>query len=98
MKNLGFKRVASKYSLVLILVAFMIVFTIISPHFLTATNLINVLRQQSVVILLSFGEMVLIMARRLTLEGAQVKCGALLKIGFISFHLAYRFDGCQGGV
>ena len=39
------KRIINKYSLVFILIAFMIVFSIISPHFLTATNLINVLRQ-----------------------------------------------------
>lgn len=85
MKNLGFKRVASKYSLVLILVAFMIVFTIISPHFLTATNLINVLRQQSVVILLSFGEMVLIVCGMIDLAAGSV----LALAGCVSI-LAYK--------
>ena len=66
------KRIINKYSLVFILIAFMIVFSIISPHFLTATNLINVLRQQSVVILLAFGEMVLIVSGMIDLAAGSV--------------------------
>lgn len=66
------RRILNKYSLVFILIAFMIVFSIISPHFLTVTNLINVLRQQSVVILLAFGEMVLIVSGMIDLAAGSV--------------------------
>ncbi len=66
------RRIINKYSLVFILIAFMIVFWIISPHFLTTTNLVNVLRQQSVVILLAFGEMVLIVSGMIDLAAGSV--------------------------
>lgn len=60
--KVNLKRILSKFSLVFILIAFMIICSLISPHFLTARNLINVLRQQSVYILLALGEMTLIIS------------------------------------
>lgn len=61
-KKLSFKRIIGRFSLVFILIAFMVICSLVSPHFLTVNNLINVLRQQSVYILLALGEMTLIIS------------------------------------
>ena len=52
----------------------MVVCTFANENFLTSTNLINVFRQQSVVIMLALGEMILIIAGLLDLSCGSVRC------------------------
>ena len=68
----GLQRVLGKFSLLFIMISFMIICSFASPHFLTATNLINVLRQQSVVILIAFGEMILIINGMIDLSAGSI--------------------------
>lgn len=83
--KVGFRQFLSKFSLVMILIAFMVVCSLISPHFFTANNLINVLRQQSVVILLAFGEMALIVSGMIDLS-----CGSVLALSGCVSILVYK--------
>lgn len=79
----AWKKQLSKYSLVLILMGFMAICAITNENFLTAQNLINVLRQQSVVIMLALGEMVLIISGMLDLS-----CGAVMALaGVLSINV-----------
>ncbi|WP_235829109.1 ABC transporter permease [Christensenella intestinihominis] len=83
--NKGKKNFLSKYSLIFILVIFMIVCTFANENFLTSTNLINVFRQQSVVIMLALGEMILIIAGLLDLS-----CGSVVAFAGVVSVLAYK--------
>lgn len=60
-----YRKILSKYSIVLVLIVIMIACTFANSSFLTANNLINVCRQQSVIIILAFGEMILIICGQL---------------------------------
>ena len=63
-----YRKILSKYSIVLVLIVIMIACTFANSSFLTANNLINVCRQQSVIIILAFGEMILIICGQLDLS------------------------------
>ncbi|MEG1516614.1 MAG: ABC transporter permease [Clostridia bacterium] len=77
--------ILSKYSMVFILIGFMLVCTMANEHFLTPANLVNVLRQQSVVIILALGEMVLIISGMLDLS-----CGAVVALAGCLSISAYK--------
>jgi len=80
-KSFNIKKILSKYSLVLILVIIMAICAMANSNFLTASNLINVFRQQSVFILLAFGEMVLIICGQLDLSsGSTVALAGILSV------------------
>ena len=79
------RQIFNKFSLVFILIGFMIVCSLVSPHFLTPNNLINVLRQQSVVILLAFGEMTLIVSGMIDLA-----CGSVLALSGCVSIIVYK--------
>ena len=81
-KAFDFKKILSKYSILLVLLVIMLACTFINSSFLTANNLINVCRQQSVIIILAFGEMILIISGHLDLS-----CGSVIAVRFIfAFH------------
>ena len=74
-KSLDFKKIISKYGIILILIVIMIACTVANSSFLTSNNLINVCRQQSVIIILAFGEMALIICGHLDLS-----CGSVIAL------------------
>lgn len=71
-RRLDLRKSLSKHSLILILLVFMVVCTFTNSSFLTADNLINVLRQQSVIIMVAFGEMLLITGGLIDLSAGSV--------------------------
>lgn len=88
LKKQGFdaKKALSKYSIILILIFIMIVCTIANSSFLTMNNLLNVIRQQSVTIILAFGEMALIICGQLDLS-----CGSA--VAFAGVLSVYTYKG-----
>lgn len=74
-KKVDVKKLLSKYSIVLILIVIMAICAIANDRFLTLNNLINVCRQQSVIIIIAFGEMALIICGQLDLS-----CGAVIAL------------------
>jgi len=71
-KNSVYRRIMERYSLVLILVVFMLACSFLNETFMTKTNMLNVLRQQSVIIILAIGEMILIISGMLDLSAGSV--------------------------
>lgn len=71
-QSFNFRRIMEKHSLILILVVFMAICSVANDTFLTKTNMLNVFRQQSVVIILAIGEMVLIIGGMLDLSAGSV--------------------------
>jgi inositol transport system permease protein len=66
----------SKYTIFIILLLVIIISSFLSPNFLTKENIINVLRQNSVVTILAFGETMLIITGLLDLSCGAVFCVA----------------------
>lgn len=78
-------KILNKFSLLIIVVVFMAICTVANPNFLTPNNLINILKQNSVNIILALGAMILITAGLLDLaSGAVVACSGCLAILFYS--------------
>ncbi|MCD8139123.1 MAG: ABC transporter permease [Planctomycetaceae bacterium] len=71
-EGFSYRRIMERYSLVLILLLFMLVCSVLNETFMTRTNMLNVLRQQSVIIILAIGEMVLIISGMLDLSAGSV--------------------------
>lgn len=71
-ERISYRKIMERYSLLLILVIFMIVCSFLNETFLTKTNMLNVLRQQSVIIILAIGEMLLIISGMLDLSAGSV--------------------------
>lgn len=69
---MSYRKVMERYSLLIILVVFMVVCSFLNETFFTKTNMLNVLRQQSVVIILAIGEMLLIISGMLDLSAGSV--------------------------
>lgn len=87
-QGVDLKRALSKYSIILILVFIMLVCTIVNSSFLTVNNLLNVVRQQSVTIILAFGEMALIICGQLDLS-----CGSVVAFAGVLSVYAYKGTG-----
>ncbi len=66
---------ARKYSLLIILLLFLVISSFANKNFFTAVNLVNVVEQQSVFIILSMGAMLLIVSGALDLS-----CGAVMAL------------------
>ena len=64
----------SKFGIVVVLFILVIVCSIVSPVFLTATNILNVLRQVCVVALVAFAEAVLIISGSIDLSAGTLMC------------------------
>ena len=79
-----YRKILSKYSIVLVLIVIMIACTFANSSFLTANNLINVCRQQSVIIILAFGEMILIICGQLDLS-----CGSVIALSGVLSVMTY---------
>lgn len=78
-------KILNKFSLLIIVIVFMAICTVANPNFLTPNNLINILKQNSVNIILALGAMILITAGLLDLaSGAVVACSGCLAILFYS--------------
>ena len=69
------EKSARKYSLLLILIVFIIISSFANENFLSVMNLVNVVEQQSVFIILSLGAMLLIISGALDLS-----CGAVMAL------------------
>ena len=80
-----YRKILSKYSIVLVLIVIMIACTFANSSFLTANNLINVCRQQSVIIILAFGEMILIICGQLDLS-----CGSVIALSGVLSVMTYK--------
>ena len=80
-----YRKILSKYSIVLVLIVIMIACTFANSSFLTANNLINVCRQQSVIIILAFGEMILIICGQLDLS-----CGSVIALAGVLSVMTYK--------
>ena len=80
-----YRKILSKYSIVLVLIVIMIACTFANSSFLTANNLINVCRQQSVIIILAFGEMILIICGQLDLC-----CGSVIALSGVLSVMTYK--------
>ena len=91
MQQNTFKKILSKYSIVIVLIAIMAACTVANKNFLTTTNLINVLRQQSVTIILAFGEMMLIICGQLDLS-----CGSVIAFAGVLSVMNYKSVGSMG--
>lgn len=76
-------KVLSKFSLLIIVVVFMLICSLANPNFLSANNMINIFKQNSVNIILSLGAMILITAGLLDLSsGSVVACAGCIAILF----------------
>jgi len=80
--SLIYNKFAKKYNLLIILILFMAICSLANEHFLTPQNLINVTRQQSIIIMVALGQMMLITAGMLDLSaGAVIACAGVISIG-----------------
>ncbi|MEG1012258.1 MAG: ABC transporter permease [Ruthenibacterium sp.] len=70
----GFASFASKYGIVLVLLVLCTISALLSPVFLTASNILNVLRQTCVVALVAFAEAVLIISGGIDLAAGSTMC------------------------
>ena len=86
--KVDFKKLLSKYSIILILIIIMVICTFANSSFLSASNLINVCRQQSVTIIIAFGEMALIICGQLDLS-----CGAVIALAGCLSVSSYKITG-----
>lgn len=84
-KKIDFRKILSKYGIILILIVIMIACTFANRSFLTVNNLINVCRQQSVIIILAFGEMALIICGQLDLS-----CGSVIALAGVLSVSTYK--------
>lgn len=78
----------SRFSILIILVALMLVSTLLNPNFMTAQNQINILKQLAVPILLAYGEMLLVISGMIDLSAGSV----LALAGVLSVSL-YKMTG-----
>jgi inositol transport system permease protein len=89
--NLTFGRaqaVLGKYSIFVILILAVVLSSILSPNFLTVANITNVLRQNSVITILAFGETMLIIAGLIDLSS-----GAVLAVAGVISIFVYKTTG-----
>ncbi|MDR2494710.1 MAG: ABC transporter permease [Spirochaetaceae bacterium] len=77
-----------KYSIFVILVLAVVISSFLSPNFLTVANITNVLRQNSVVSILAFGETMLIIAGLIDLSS-----GAVLAVSGIISIFVFKATG-----
>lgn len=67
-EKMNFKQILKKYASFIILIIMVIICSILSPAFLTSQNMINIMRQISIVTILAFGATLLIISGQLDLS------------------------------
>ncbi len=72
LKNISFKEVFAKYGSLFILAFMIIISTILSPVFLTMTNILNILRQGSITMIIGYGVTLVIIAGMIDLSSGSV--------------------------
>lgn len=83
MFGFNYRKISSKYSLVIVLILLMVICSFTNQNFLTIENLVNVIRQQSVIIIIALGEMMLIISGMLDLSaGAVVALSGVISVSF----------------
>lgn len=71
-KNAKLQQYVQKYSIFIVLIVMFLACSVLSPYFLKANNMINIMRQLCVGLLIAYGEMLLIVAGFLDLSIASV--------------------------
>ena len=62
------KQILERFSTALILVGMIVISSLLSPFFFTSTNIINILRQISIITILSFGQTMVIITGQIDLS------------------------------
>lgn len=75
LKNLKLKSFFERYAIYLVLIIEIVLFSILSPYFLSVDNLINILRQVSIVGIMAVGMTFVILT-----GGIDLSIGALLLV------------------
>lgn len=88
MKQLQGRFELSKYSIYLILIGVFVVCAILSKNFLEQENLLNVLRQLTVITIVAYGAMMLIISGLIDLS-----CGAVLALSGVMAVVVYKGTG-----
>jgi len=102
MKNHS-KSYIDKYSTLLILLAMIIVCSLLSPNFMTSKNLMNILKQVSIVTILSFAQGMIIISGEIdlsigSLAGMAGTYSCILYVATGNLTLAFLFGILLGGV
>ena len=71
-KNAKTQQLIQKYSIFIVLIVMFLACSALSPYFLKANNMINIMRQICVGLLIAYGEMILIVSGFLDLSIASV--------------------------
>jgi inositol transport system permease protein len=71
-KRFSFREIFARYGFLIILALMIIVSTILSPVFLTPTNLLNVLRQMSITVIIGYGVTMVIISGMIDLSSGSV--------------------------
>lgn len=71
-KNAKTQQLIQKYSIFIVLIVMFLACSVLSPYFLKANNMINIMRQICVGLLIAYGEMILIVSGFLDLSIASV--------------------------
>lgn len=82
----NFTKITSKYSIIFILFVFFMICSIISPDFLSTSNITNIARQISVTTILAFGETILIICGMIDLSaGSILALSGVLSVSYYTF-------------
>lgn len=79
------KKIFSTYSMFFVLIIITAGCSLLNPHFLTSNNILNILRQQSVITLVAFGEMALIITGHLDLS-----IGSVIALSGVTSVMVYK--------
>ncbi len=85
-KKLDIHQILKRYGIILLLVVLVIICSFLSDSFLTLTNLFNILKQISVILMIAYGECLVIIAGQTDLSPGSVLCvsGVLAAMTFVS--------------
>ena len=87
-KNVNVTRFTKKYGIVILVILAVAICTVLSDSFLTKANLFNVLKQVSVIIILAYGEFMLIVS-----GGIDLSAGAVVAATGTMCALTYNTSG-----
>lgn len=84
-KKIGPMQILKRYGIILLLILLVVICSILSSNFLTPTNIFNILKQISVVLIIAYGECLLIIAGQTDLSPGSVLCvsGVLSAMAFV---------------
>lgn len=93
-KNISYREILRKYSLIMLLVVFIIISTILSPNFFTLNNFLNLLQQASIPGIVAIGMTLVII-----LGGIDLSVGPILAFsGMITSIVVLHFGGSLWGI